>query len=205
MSVKHNKKESKGKLGKGKKKTTKNRVKKTKQDSENIKKAVKDLPSVLMQEIHQKARFEEQKRQDAQELVIKVESVTPKKKTVQIYSSPKHSKAWLWSAVFIFTIVIFFLWIMSLSNLFFDNKNGSNGPLDSLKDTKGELQNIFKNFDDRDNKSEDLQNFITSSTLEDNVTSMNNIQKVQEVMNGLFVSTTASTTNFTTTTDKLNN
>lgn len=195
MSVKKNKKSSldgkkNKKFGKTKKQVSKNTAKKNNQD---IKKAVKDLPSAIMQEMYKQNEVNEEK-EEKESIKVPVSreiSIPIKKTTAQIYSSPKNSKVWLWSAVIIFTIVIFGLWILSIGNLFFDNKGNSNGPLDSLQDGKGELQNIFKNFDDGQNKkTENLKNLTTSSTVETNTTSTDNFQKLQDALNSLFVSTT---------------
>ncbi|OIO18804.1 MAG: hypothetical protein AUJ23_02900 [Candidatus Magasanikbacteria bacterium CG1_02_32_51] len=209
MPVKKNKKKehkekSDKKFRKGKKKTIKNATEKSKKDSQELKKAVKDLPSVLMQGIYNQTEFGEEKKINVP--VFKEISIPVKKKTAQIYSSPKNSNIWLWSAVIIFTIIIFILWIMSMNNLFFDNKGNSNGPLDSLKDSKSELQNIFKNFDDENSKTtENLKNLLTSSTVENNTTSTESLKKLQEAMSSLFVSTTNNTDNNLTTTTKNNN
>ena len=207
MPVKKNKKKEhedkpNKKSKKGKKKVLKKISKKSKKDSQEIKKAVRDLPSVLMQEMNKQTEV----RGETEKINVPVSreiSIPVKKKTAQIYSSPKNSSVWLWSAVIIFTLVIFILWIMSIGNLFFDNKGNSNGPLDSLQDSKGELQSIFKNFnDDKDKNTQNLKNLLTSSTLEANTTSTVNLQKLQDAMHSLFVSTTTDVNNNLTTTTK---
>ncbi|OGH86344.1 MAG: hypothetical protein A2493_03645 [Candidatus Magasanikbacteria bacterium RIFOXYC12_FULL_33_11] len=178
------------KNSKKKHKTAKKKVDKELMD---IKKAVRDLPTVLTQEMQQE---EEKENIDNIQISVQREKIIPVNRSqVAIYKAPENSQKWLWTAVSLFTVVIFFLWLLNISNVFYDSKGSSNGPLSSLKNSKQDLKNIFNNFDN------DIPASTTSSIAVDE--KLNNDKevnkKVQEAMNTLFKSST-STSSITTST-----
>lgn len=194
------------KTNKGKE-TKKKNVKSTKKHVDNdlidIKKAVKDLPTILAQEMRQQTDIS--KNDVTYKVDVEKEKIIPVKhnNSAEIYKSPKNSQRWLWSAVILFTIVIFSLWLLNISNIFYDSK-GNGGPLDSLKDSQKELKNIFGNFDNK------IKSSVTSTSgvEEKDVLQEETNEKIHEAMESLFQVTTVTSSTIemsTSTTSTINN
>src|SRR3989339_1106608 len=177
--------------------------KKTDKGILDIRRAVKDLPSVLAREMNANKNILE-KDEDVKVAIFREKIVPVKNRTVEIYEPPKNSKTWLWSAVVIFTIIIFALWIFNISNVFYDSRNSKNVTLDSLKNSKEELQNIFNTFNSETVSTtikniEESENIITVTTSTTSST-INIENKLQDVMKELFENSTTTKNNLTTTT-----
>jgi len=92
--------------------------------------------------------------------------------------------------------------LLNISNVFYDSKGSSNGPLSSLKNSKQDLKNIFNNFDT------DIPASTTSSiAVDEKVNTDKEVnKKVQEAMNTLFQSSTGTSSIITAiTTSTINN
>ena len=162
-----------------------------------MKQAVKDLTSVLAKEMQNVNDFSEEKVS----INIQRDTVVPVRKMSTIYRSPQNSQKWLWTAVILFTIIIFALWILNVSNIFYDSRDDSNGPLDSLKSSKEELENIFNNVNSdivtSTQKIEgEFQKEFSESSADKNIE-----DKLENAMKSLIGNTTNTNNNLTTSTN----
>jgi len=178
-------------------KKTKKKVTKKSKEILEMKQAVKDLTSVLAKEMQNVNDFSEEKVS----INIQRDTVVPVRKMSTIYRSPQNSQKWLWTAVILFTIIIFALWILNVSNIFYDSRDDSNGPLDSLKSSKEELENIFNNVNSdivtSTQKIEgEFQKEFSESSADKNIE-----DKLENAMKSLIGNTTNTNNNLTTSTN----
>ncbi|MFA7245177.1 MAG: hypothetical protein WC070_03295 [Candidatus Magasanikbacteria bacterium] len=191
---KASKKQSKSK--KIAKKTVAKKVNKNDKEMQEIKKAVKDLPNILAQEFK---NISVEKTLDIKPVLVAREEksipfdVAKTPEISEVYIAPKNSRLWLWSAVSLFTVIILALWVLSVSNLFYNSKNSPDNPLESLKGSKEELKGIFKNFEDSKPTTtiKDIigESMFTTSTVSSTLsTTTVDVKKIEEAISGLFVS-----------------
>lgn len=141
------------------KKNKKTHVAKTaKKIRREIKKAVEQLPGLLIEHV----RFQElEKASETLELPEPVHHGRIETRVRQALLSGgekiiRQKKLWLWTGVVAFTVLVFAMWTLNVRVMWQDSLRGENRPTSILVETKKEWQDIMKTAEGETKKTEEM-------------------------------------------------
>lgn len=168
-----------------------------KEEKAAIKKAVSEIPSLILKEMQENKKNE-------------TDEITEKKdwQVSEQYDIEKKKRIWLWSGITIFAIIIFAIWGINLSNTFRDVKFDSGQEQKILEQSKKDLQNIFQTTNKKTEtenigKKEDLKDQIKNKLTEIITPLLNELNKNSSTEENIIISSSTVETNNTSTTKKI--
>ncbi|MFA6427168.1 MAG: hypothetical protein WCW16_01825 [Candidatus Magasanikbacteria bacterium] len=133
-------------VSKLKKSTTKRGPKKKNQKTKAIEEAVKNIPSMIMNETYNRSKAEATTviYPDTAQETRRIPNPTEKRAVAPIYEPPKGSHAWLWTGVVVFVAVILTMWILNMGTLFYQSKQDQDPAERIIETSRQDLRSIME-------------------------------------------------------------